>query len=45
MTIANQEEDGIEELMFADDVVIISDDQGRCREMVKTGPLSNCHLL
>ena len=30
----NREEDGIDELMFADDLVLISDEQGTLHEMV-----------
>ena len=34
MKQANQKENCIEELMFADDLVLIATDQGRLREMV-----------
>ena len=34
MKQANQEENGIEELMFADDVELIADDQSRLQEMI-----------
>ena len=33
---ANQVENGIEELMYADDLVLIAEDQGRLQEMVST---------
>ena len=34
MKRANHEENSIEELMFADDLVLISEDQSRLQEMV-----------
>ncbi len=34
MKQANQGENGIEELMFADDIVLIAEDQSRLQEMV-----------
>ena len=34
MKRANQEENNIEELMFADDLVVIAEDQIRLQEMV-----------
>ena len=34
MKRANQEENSIEELMFADDIVLIAEDQSRLQEMV-----------
>ena len=36
MKQVNQEENGIEELMFADDLVLIAEDHGRLLEMVST---------
>ena len=36
MKQANQEENSIEELMFADDIVLVAEDQGRLQEMVST---------
>ena len=34
MKPANQEYNSIEELMFADDLVLVAEDQGRLQEMV-----------